>query len=186
MSVANAYAKALYQAATESKGAQSVTDLETQLAKFLEVVNSSKEAQTVLLGPIVTPSEKILVIQEISKKMGLSHIVTEFLALLARKGRLRLLSGVREAFRDVRLEAEGGVVGRLVAADPINESDVQGLAQAFSRKLGKRVEFNVSTDPALLAGMKVTVNGVTYDGTLRSQIQRLRDQFAHGIAQGQS
>ena len=33
----------------------------------------------------------------------------------------------------------------------------------------------------ILAGMKVTVNGVTYDGTLRSQLQKLRDQVAMGV-----
>ena len=57
------------------------------------------------------------------------------------------------------------------------QEDVEALAKAFGKKLNKRVAFHVSTDPSLLAGMKVTVNGVTYDGTLRSQLQKLRDQI---------
>jgi F0F1-type ATP synthase delta subunit len=63
----------------------------------------------------------------------------------------------------------------------MNEADVKNLAKAFSEKLGKRVAFQSSTEPALLAGLKVTVNGVTYDGTLRSQIQKLRDYFVAGL-----
>ena len=62
--------------------------------------------------------------------------------------------------------------------DPLKDSDVQGLAQAYEKKLGKRVEFQVSVDPGLLAGLKVTVNGVTYDGTLRSQLDRLKENLS--------
>jgi F-type H+-transporting ATPase subunit delta len=90
------------------------------------------------------------------------------------------LPAILESYNSVRLLAEGGVPGRLVAAEPVSDQDVQGLAQAFSKKLGKKVAFQVSTDPSLLAGMKVTVNGVTYDGTLRSQLQRLRDRLVAG------
>jgi F-type H+-transporting ATPase subunit delta len=91
---------------------------------------------------------------------------------------------IRNAYRSVRLEAEGGVSGRLVSADPLSESDIKGLADAFQRKLGKPVAFRVSTDPSLLAGMKVIVNGVTYDGTLKSQLQQLRDLVVAGQVTG--
>jgi F0F1-type ATP synthase delta subunit len=61
------------------------------------------------------------------------------------------------------------------------EADIDTLTKAFSQKLGKKVAFRVAIDPSLLAGMKVTVNGVTYDGTLRSQIHKLRDHLAAGL-----
>ena len=64
----------------------------------------------------------------------------------------------------------------------MSEADVDGLAKAFTTKLGKRVSFTVASDPDLLAGVKVTVNGVTYDGTLRAQLEKLRDQFVSTTA----
>ncbi len=90
---------------------------------------------------------------------------------------------MREAFHVIRLAAEGGVAGRLEVAEVISEADVSQLAKAFSEKFGKKVAFRVSQDPSLLAGIKVTVNGVTYDGTLRAQIQKLRDRVADGLSQ---
>ncbi len=188
MSVANVYAKALFQAATEGKPAAETfvicNELDQQLSKVIQVIDGSKELQIALEAPITTSKEKAAIVKSLAQKMGLNRLMSDFVVLMANKGRLLLIRQVREAFASVRLLAEGGVPGQLETAEPIGESDVESLAKAFSRKLGKKVAFQVKTDPSLLAGIKVTVNGVTYDGTLRSQLQRLRDQFVVGMASG--
>jgi F-type H+-transporting ATPase subunit delta len=89
-----------------------------------------------------------------------------------------MLPEVRDTFSEVRLNAEGGVTGKLVSAEPMTDADVQSLSAAFTRKLGRKVAFRVSTDPGLLAGVRVTVNGVTYDGTLKAQLEQLRDKIS--------
>jgi F-type H+-transporting ATPase subunit delta len=125
--------------------------------------------------------EKAAIIQAVAAKISASELMVRFLTLLARKARFSRLAEIREAFSTAKLAAKGSVAGKLVAADQMKQEDVAGLAAAFSKKLGKNVEFRVSTDPSLLAGMKVTVSGVTYDGTLRSQLQRLRDKLVQGF-----
>lgn len=188
MSVAHVYAKALFQAATEGKSpAESAAlcdQLDSQLATLLEVLETSKQLQVALQAPITTSKEKAAVVKELVAKLGFGRLMSDFLILLASKGRFLLLQPIRDEFASVRLTAEGGVPGRLSTAEAISPSDVENLAKAFSRKLGKKVAFQVKTDPSLLAGIKVTVNGVTYDGTLRSQLQQLRDRFLVGVASG--
>ena len=181
MSVSKAYAKALYEASQDSKSTAADFDqLEVQLENFAKQLASSKELSIALISPVTSSKEKISVIEEISRKTGISKTLTRFLSLLARKERMSLLEDVAATFRTVRLEAEGGILGELVSADPLNESDIESLSKAFGQKLGKRVSFNASTDATLLAGIKITVNGVTYDGTLRSQLQQLRDRLVYG------
>lgn len=186
MSVANVYAKALLGAVSEKEAGKDLVaqydQIETQLDAVLAAIDSSKEAQVALWSPVTNAKEKAAVVRELAAKMSLSPMIATFLVLLANKGRLSLLREVRNEFTAARLLAEGGVHGKLVSAEPIERADVDGLAKAFSKKLGKKVAFQVSTDPSLLAGMKVTVNGVTYDGTLRSQLQKLRDRFLVGLS----
>lgn len=182
MSVSTSYAKALYEAAKENKDSSEVLDqIGTQLEDFQKSLESSKELRVALLSPVTTAREKVKLIEDVAQKMNFSPIAKQFIALMGKKGRLTLLKEISDAFRTIRLTSEGGVPGRLVAADPLSESDINTLSKAFSQKLGKKVAFRVDTDPSLLAGIKVTVNGVTYDGTLRSQIQKLRDQFVAGL-----
>jgi F-type H+-transporting ATPase subunit delta len=182
MSVANSYAKALYEAARDlDRSAEALDRIESELDRLVSAFESSREAKVALLGPIANAKEKEAILRALSKPLGLSKITEQFTILLAQKGRLPLIRPIRDAFASVRLVAEGGVLGSVVSAEAIDQKDIDGLAQAFSKKLGKRVAFRVSTDPSLLAGMKVTVNGVTYDGTLRSQLQQLRDQVMQGL-----
>jgi F-type H+-transporting ATPase subunit delta len=180
MSVAKAYARALFEAVADGKPAVTEFDmLEEQMGQFVTLFETSKELRTAFLAPGVSAKEKVALVQSLSQKMQLSKSLTGFLALLARKQRFVILPEIRDAFRKVRLEAEGGILGHLVSADPLESKDVEDLSRAFSQKLGRKVAFRTETDSNLLAGMKVTVNGVTYDGSLRSQLQRLRDRLVH-------
>jgi hypothetical protein len=52
------------------------------------------------------------------------------------------------------------------------------LSVAFGARIGRKVSFETHEDPSLLAGVKVTVGGVTYDGTMRSQLSRLRETLS--------
>ncbi len=183
MSLAKSYAQALYQSASEAGSKSDALDqLAREFDSFLAAANSSSEAKIAIFSPVVTAKEKTAIIEEISKKFSYSRTMTNFLSLLARKGRLSELKDIREAYLAVRTEAEGGLTGRLESAEPLSPEDVQELSRSFSKKLGKPVAFQTSTDPDLLAGIKVSVNGVTYDGTLRAQLQQLRDRLVTGLA----
>jgi len=188
MSLAKVYAKALFEANAEGKAASEAValcnQLDAQMVQVNEAVQSSKELQIALGAPITTSKEKAIIVQALAQKMGLNRLMTDFLVLLANKGRLILLPQIRDEFGSIRLLAEGGMPGVLVTAEPIAQSDVHHLTKSFSRKLGKKIAFQVKTDPSLLAGIKVTVNGVTYDGTLRSQLQQIRDRFLVGTSSG--
>lgn len=182
MSVAKAYAKALFEAAAEGKSqadlAKVCDEIEAQLNLFVNIMSGSKEAQVAFASPVTTSKDKVTIVNAVTSKAGFSPMVSQFLSMLAARGRLAMMPEVRDVFSDVRLAAEGGVTGKLESAEPMTDADVRSLAESFSRKLGRKVAFRVSTDPSLLAGVRVTVSGVTYDGTLKAQLDQLRDKIS--------
>ncbi len=187
MNVARTYAKVLYETACENKAPQEVArtcdELERVLSELAALIESSHELRVALEGPVVSAKEKAALMLAIGERAGQSELMSRFVALLISKGRLSSFAEIAALFRVVRLEAEGGIPGQLVSAEAMTDSDVAGLVQAFSKKLGKKVAFDVSTDAGLLAGVKVTVGGVTYDGTLLTQLEKLRDQFVSAAAE---
>jgi F-type H+-transporting ATPase subunit delta len=176
MSVANSYAHALYQVA----GNENVKQIEDQLAALTSALQTSTELRIALYGPVSTMKEKQAIVNELAQLLKCSKLMSQFLSILVRKNRLKALPAIQAAFRAARTAGDGGLLGKLVSADSLNEADLQSLTDAFSKKLGKKVTFDSKTDAALLAGVKVTVSGVTYDGTLRSQLHRLRDRLVMG------
>ncbi len=181
MSVSRSYAKTLLETAQESGlNAADLDKIESELATFVSTVGSSTALGEALSSPIVTSTEKAGVAAAVAEKMGFSKLTTQFLAMVARKGRAPAIEAITEAFTIARLESEGATLGEVVSADALKKEDLEELATAFTRKLGKKVVFKSSVDANLLAGLKVTVNGTTYDGSLRAQLQQLRERLVYG------
>jgi len=185
MSVAKSYARALLESATESGMTNSQCEgLEKQLERLVDVVESSRPLAMALMGPAASAKEKVAVLNQLGKALSLDPLLVRFLELMGRKRRLDLISQVSSEFRELRLERDGIVLGEMVSAEPLSATDVEDLGRAFGQRLGVRVSFVTKEDPALLAGVKVTVGGVTYDGTMRSQLNRLRDTLVQSSGAG--
>src|SRR5690242_9357322 len=111
MSVAMSYAKALYEAAVDKKtAAAELQKLENQLDTVSQLFSSNKQLRTALLAPSVTAKEKAAVIAEVSKRAALSPLLSQFLAVVARKDRIALLTEISSAFKTVYLGTHGGVL----------------------------------------------------------------------------
>jgi F-type H+-transporting ATPase subunit delta len=181
MSLAKNYARAFFdECSSNGKTRDVVLERKNELLGFWSLLESSAPLKAALTAPVTSPKEKTAVVQELAGKLKLSKITVQFLSLLSQNGRVGILPQILDALDEVRLQVEGGVLGKIVSAEPLEASAVKEITEAFTQKLKKKVEFKVSSDPSLLAGLKVTVNGVTYDGTLLSQLERLKESFVQG------
>ena len=177
MSLAKSYSKALFETAVERGLSREAIDvLGVQLQGFAGMVKDRKDLKQVLCSAATKTSEKVKVVEALTEKLNSEGLLRQFLTLLAQNERLSWLSEMSAAYEEAALTAQGKILGRLVSAEAMTDLDIQSVAQSFEKKLGKKVAFRTSVDPDLLAGIKVEVSGVTYDGSLRAQLRRLKDQ----------
>jgi F-type H+-transporting ATPase subunit delta len=187
MSAAKIYSKALYSYLQGKPGAsETYKKVKSELSSLVELIAHSRHLEIALFSPASSSNEKVSIIESILVQAGFDPQTGNFLRLLASKSRLGLLSEIIDVMDAVRLESDGGVIGLVSSADPMEQSDLEALVQAFSLKLKAPVELKVKLDPALLAGFKVTVGGVTYDGSLRQQLERLKIQFSAPVQGGKA
>jgi F-type H+-transporting ATPase subunit delta len=78
-------------------------------------------------------------------------------------------------FLSVRAEAEGVLRARVVTAQPLSSEERSRLTERLGRSLGMRVKLEESVDPAVLAGVRIEIEGRILDGTLRARLTRLRE-----------
>jgi F-type H+-transporting ATPase subunit delta len=175
MSVARTYASALL--GVLPRDAAALDQAEGQLSAFAALLAERADVRAVLSGPLTSTQEKAALVSALASRLGCSQLVTRFLEVCAQKGRLAWASEILAAFRAVRVEAEGGVLGALESADPLSDADVADLSRAFTQVLGKKVFLAAKVNPGLLAGLRVTVMGTTYDGSLQSQLARLKKKM---------
>jgi len=72
--------------------------------------------------------------------------------------------------------------GRLIAVvsvvQPLDEAQEAELVKKLSTKLGESVVIEQKIDPQLIGGVKISVNGKLFDGSVKAQLARLRTILA--------
>ncbi len=167
--LARPYARAAFRAARES---DSLGEWSGHLGFSAEVA-SRPEVVSLLAHPRLSAAAKVRLLMP----QGLPQLGSpygNFLALLAERGRLRLLPEIRRQFEALRAEAEGRVRGRLLSAHPLSEQEVGAVAAALARRMGCRVELEPALDPTLLGGFLVELGDRVIDASLRGGLERLR------------
>ncbi len=171
-SVARRYAKALLQIGIEDK---SLEKIDAELATFGELIAGSKELAETLADPTVLPSGKNAVLKELVEKLKLSETTSNFIRLLGEKGRIAGFADMHREFKRLADEQAGRARGTVTSATTLPKDVESSIANTLSKVTGRQVELTHRVDPDLLGGMVAEIGGVIYDGSLRTQLRRLRD-----------
>ena len=63
--------------------------------------------------------------------------------------------------------------GKLLSAKPLSQDQLRAIESRFTALLGGPVRLTEETDPSLLGGVRVEIDGRVYDGSLRLQLQEV-------------
>ncbi len=130
-----------------------------------------------LTSPTVTAGDKAAAAGTIAEKLGLGSTAADFLAVLIRHGRVALLPRIEQAFSALAGEMTGERTAVAHTARPLTADQEARLARALSAALGGPVHISQRVEPGLLAGAKVTVGDVTFDGTVLGRLESLKDHL---------
>jgi F-type H+-transporting ATPase subunit delta len=100
--------------------------------------------------------------------------VRSFLLTVADHGRLEALPTMAAVFHEQREAAEGIVPAVVTTAVPLGPELEARTRAALERLTGKRVSLKTAVEPALLGGAVTRIGSMVFDGTLRTQLAKLR------------
>jgi len=175
---ARRYAEALLEVASDSK--VSPETLRQELRDAVAVLRDHKELAAALSHPALGSEGRKKLVAGVWGQAKASALFLRLLDLLASRNRLSLLPAIAEIFSQ-RWNAERGVAAaEAVSAVELDARRQKALADALRNATGTEVELETRVDPAVLGGLRVTIGGRTFDGTVRTQLQSLRRRLAGG------
>jgi F-type H+-transporting ATPase subunit delta len=71
----------------------------------------------------------------------------------------------------------GRVRATVTAALPLSEAELAAVRDVLARTVQRKIVLEGRTDPALVGGLVAQVGGTVFDGSLRTQLLRLRDEL---------
>jgi F-type H+-transporting ATPase subunit delta len=175
-SAASRYARALFDVALRESNPQ---DVERELAAFVDLVRGHEQLGKVLVNPAIPAPRKHGLVAALAAQLGLSAVTAKLLALMAERDRLVLLGDLLEEYRLRLLDHQRIVRAAVTTAAPLPTESADALAQAFAHVTGRRVQVTTGVDPALIGGVVARIGSVVYDGSVRRQLERLREALTH-------
>jgi F-type H+-transporting ATPase subunit delta len=173
-SLSRRYGKALFQLALEQKREEVVSG---ELERFGAAYVGSP-LQDVLNNPAFNHESRKRVLLAVAQSLELSPLAVRFLSLLLDRDRLIYLPTIIDRYRKLLNSAKGRVEGTVVGAAPLDPDMVQRLRQALGAISGNEVVLHEETDAELIGGVLVRLEGTVYDGTVRMQLNQMKQRIA--------
>lgn len=173
--VAERYAAALADVVMERKGAPDVPE---GLAQFVDVFFSSADLRNALESPAVDREVKIKIVDEVAEKMKLNDAVRNFVCMVVDNRRTHMLREMVELLNVELNRREHIVKLEVTSARKLDEDERTRLIEVFKGDDSKRqVRASFAEDETLLGGVVVRVGSTVYDGSVREQLNRLRERL---------
>jgi F-type H+-transporting ATPase subunit delta len=152
--------------------------VEQQLAASAAVITGHAGLWKVMTTPAVPAPKKRAIVDSLLPQLEVSPVVQKTLQMLASRDRLALLPLIVEAYRDKLMDYQRVVRASVTSAAPLQADRVDKLEQELAAITGRKVVMTSAVDPAILGGLVTQIGSTVYDGSVKRQLEKIREELA--------
>ena len=173
--IAQRYASALVDVAIERGTAERT---KKELGDFLQLLQESADLRNFLASPSVPRAGKHEVIGKLVTRLGASETLRNFLFVITDNRRTQLVPEIYQEFVSRLHDRLGIAEAQVRSAQELSEEEKTNLRKTLEHLTGKKVEAQYRLDPNLIGGAVVRIGSTVYDGSVREQLERMRQKLA--------
>jgi F-type H+-transporting ATPase subunit delta len=141
------------------------------------LLKESDPLRHVLENPSIPSDRKLAVLDGITMRLVTTRQVRNFIAVLIDHRRLPLFSEILKQLAQELDERQGFAEAQVSSARELSEQEKQSLEAEIAKMTGKKVKARYEQDATLLGGAVVQVGSTIYDGSVKGQLERIREQL---------
>lgn len=150
-----------------------------QMRDFAQTLEESGVLREVLENPSIEMTGKLKVLDGIAGRIAMFPQVRNFIAVILEHHRLAELDEILNEYKQVVDDHAGATEARITSARPLNAEDRAQLEAQIAKLAGARVRARYAEDATLLGGAVVEIGSTVYDGSLRAQLQQLKQRLVN-------
>jgi len=175
--LANRYARALADVIASRGNYRQVLN---ELEDFGTAYRETPELAEVCETPAVAMDQKLKVLDAIAARLGSSQVIRNFLRVLISNYRMPLLGEIITTFRDVAYARLGIVRVKISSASALSNQEQELMRSRFNELTRKQSELEFHLNPGLIGGLVAQIGSTVYDGSIRGQLERIKEQLTEG------
>jgi F-type H+-transporting ATPase subunit delta len=169
--LAHPYVNAVFDLAT----AESSIDSWLASLEILANVAQNPNFSSLINNPEISKSVVLDTLLECIKSNDVR--VKNFLSLLLTESRLEVLPEIYTLFKEKTEASRNSASALIQSAFPMNEENQQDFALLLTKKLGKKVNVTVEVNKELIGGVKILVNDLVIDASVKGRLEKLAAQI---------
>ena len=173
--VAGRYARAFAEVVFEQK--LDATKAVQELRSVEQVLEANVTLRRVWENPSVPAEQKRGVLDAIARKLGLSKPARNFVAVLLDRRRIAQFSSIVRQYEQEVNERLGITDADITSFRELSPSEKRKFEAKIAEVTGKQVRAQYKTEPGILGGAIVRVGSTVYDGSVRGQLQKLKEKL---------
>ena len=170
------YAKAIFALAREEHGEEKFA---LELDRYVEVYNTSP-LNMVLTNPTFGVQSRKNIAVQIAQTLNLPALIIRFLSFLTERDRLTYLPSIALHYHRLLDEAKGRVKARVFTPTPLGAAMMENVNRVLKGICAKEVILKEETRPDLIGGLLIELEGKVYDGSIRTQLERMKETIERG------
>lgn len=170
MTLAQRYAEAIFEIA-QKKG--KVFDVLEMLTVLLERQKRDNDLKKFMELPVINKEDKKELINKIYHDIDEDSL--EILDYLIDKDRMYLINQILNEYTKIYHEAHNKLIVTAIFPKELNSDQKEKLENKLIKKTGKNVIVYYQVDPSLIGGGIVRINDNVIDGSIRSQLDKLKN-----------
>ncbi len=164
------YGQSLYDLAAEENLSDEILQ---QIDAVKDILAQNPDYITLLSEPSVPKKDRLALLDDAFK--GQIHLyLLNFMKLLLENGMLRGFNECANKYKEMYNAAHGISEAVVTSAIPLTEKQLDQLKVKLEKITGKTILLTEKTDPAVLGGLCVEVDGKLFDGTVMGRLTDLR------------
>lgn len=165
------YAEALFALAAEENAAEEYL---LSLKTIRELMLENGEYIEFLASPAIPLSERISSVEE-AFGASMPEYVVSFIKLLCENGKVRTLFGCIDEFAKLALAFSNRVTAEIYSAVELSDEQKSAVCKKLEKLTQKSIDPVYIIDESLIGGVKIEVDGKTYDGSIRHRLGEIKD-----------
>ena len=148
------------------------------LREIARLLAESADLRRVWENPAVPADQKRRLLDAIVQREGIDKPVRNLVAVLIDHRRVQFLPRIIEQL-EKELDARMGFAeAQISSARELSEAEKRALEVEIEKTTGKKVRARYALDPSLLGGAMVRVGSTIYDGSVKGQLERIREAIS--------
>jgi F-type H+-transporting ATPase subunit delta len=168
-----AYARAMFDVARAEGDTARIGD---ELFRFARALEGSDELREALTDPHLPASRRQQIVEDLLGGRADPSTVA-LVGMAVGTGRARELPAIIDSLVAMSAAEANKAVAEVRSAIELTDDQRTRLAAAIGAATGKDVEVKVVVDPTVLGGIVTTVGDTVLDGSVRTRLERLKQQF---------